>query len=245
MEKPKQTRERAPCEHCNTIHKAHKDSDDGCRLSKKQNPSTSCPTLSKNKKLKADKALDNLLEVDKLQDALFNAAINYDSDGSRTSSSFVGSAGSSDSDSSIGKTPTGKVLGKRVESDISLSSRESSASFHDSSSGVSELDDDVNPEMSDLSEESEAESEDTVEGDELEDPNWTPILLVGCDPGVFTKKTTHYPIFDTLIKAGPINIEPAACEPVDFFQLYFNTDIMADLVECTNAVWYHFLHRKI
>ena len=188
MEKTKVTRERVPCEHCNTVHNAHKDSEHGCRLTKKPKPSTSASTLAKKKKSKADQALDNLLEVDNLDDALFNAAVNYDSDGSRTSSSFIGSEGSSDSDSSVGKTPTGKALGREVETDISLSSQGSSASFHDSSSGVSELDDDENPEMSDLSEDSEAESEDTVEGGELEDPNWTPILLFPSDPGVFTKK---------------------------------------------------------
>ena len=185
------------------------------------------------------------MEKDDLDDALYNQAINYKAEGSNESSSFRGSDVSSDSDLSAGKSPSGITLGMDEDSNISLLSQGSSASFHDSSSGCSELDDDVNPDMSDLSEDSEAESEDTVEGDEVEEPNWSNLLLVGGPLGVFTEKNTNYPVFETLFKAGPINIEPATCEPVDFFHLYFNSDIMANLVECTNAVGDHFLLPKI
>ena len=245
MEKSKQTRERVPCEHCNTVHNAHKDSEHGCRLTKKPKLPKSKATLAKNTKSKADKALDNLLEVDNLGDALFNAAINYDSEGSRTSSDFIGSAGSSDSDSSVGKSKSGKALGREIESDISLSSQGSSVSFHDSSTGCSEFDDDENPEISDLSDESGEESDPEPYDNEDGDPNWSRIVLTAANSGVFRKKESNYPVFDTLIKAGPINLPPATSEPVDFFHLYFNTDIMADLVDCTNAVGSHFFATKL
>ena len=63
--------------------------------------------------------------------------------------------------------------------------------------------------------------------------------------GVFRRKESDFPHFKTLFETGPINIQPVTCEPVYVFHLYFNTDIMADFVECTNAVGEHIFATKL
>ena len=78
-----------------------------------------------------------------------------------------------------------------------------------------------------------------------DEPNWSKILLVGGSAVVFKEKESNYSHFDTLFMAGPINIHPVTCKPVDFIHHCFNTDIMAYSGECKNVVGEHFFASKL
>ena len=132
--KPPVSRERRTCAQCNTVHNKHKDAPNGCRLTKSVGPKISTSSTSSKKKSSnpvTDRESSSDSEESE-QGEVYNRALS--SDGSKSSSDFEPSKGSSDEDESeIDDHNRHNIILNHIDQ-LRIDGEDSSSSFHDSSS---------------------------------------------------------------------------------------------------------------
>jgi hypothetical protein len=111
---------------------------------------------------------------------------------------------------------------------------ESSASFHDDSSYLSSVDDDLMPDLYDSSDESDDESGSDPDSEEDGAEPWTEVDLFGPRAGKFVSEPPAFPKYTPREKPGPNHLHPATSFPIDFIHLYLNTQLMKEFVVYTN-----------
>jgi hypothetical protein len=225
---------RKPCIHCKKVHNYHKDSNHGCRntkIVKPKNSNDDFPELEAAPKISNQAKEAKSLVLDEEEHRRIMAF--WDAQ-DISSSEYFDSDENNAEDSSDEEEEINSSQNKVEEDDCSLSSKTSDDSFHDDSTFASSLEDDHQPDLYDGSSHSDADSDVDSSASEVDEEDWTDLVLEDVSRQKFGNVKYGLPKFNKEIPPGPRNIPPATSFPVDFFQLYFDLEIMQQLVEHTN-----------
>ena len=201
--------------------------------------------MSKQARTNEANTMANLSEKGELEESEDSPVEDLESESAHSSSNYSASKGSSDEESEDDVSLVDSNIEVPFEKDFDYNSDIPLEEFHDSSSCDSSDHEEFVPELSDQSDSSGEESDEDPINPNIVEDGWTEVDLDIPNPGVNLKNQSGYPVFDKGTPPGPINIPPATSFPCDYFHLYFNLEIMADLVSCTNSVAEHFFASKL
>jgi hypothetical protein len=235
-EKTKKPRVRKNCPHCNIVHNIHNDSDYGCHNAKKLTGQNLGPKISAAKTQKKRKAV-NLPSSDSSQSEQGEIFMPDASDSGGNESDVYDPKSDQDDEESSDEEKTNKanVIANFIDEEYQKGGT-SSDSFSDASSYESSVEDELRDMFDEESDQDVEESSEDPNSDEEEETTWTLEVLETIATGDFTSERTAFPRYKNPFASGPMNNPPATSFPVDYFQLYFDIELLEMFVKATNEV---------
>ena len=227
-------RQRKVCKHCGKLHNLHKDVPSGCRFSKIDKVQKSTSSLSsKMPKRTTSSTSDQSSESEESENGDDDPPGILD-DGSRSVSLYSPSKGSDDEEEPPPTSHNRLNIVNGYMNEDSEPVGKPTASFHDYSSYLSSVDDQLMPDLYDSSDESECNWGSSSDSEEDEEELWTVVDLVGPRTGKFASEPPAFPRYTPNNTPGPIYLPPCTSFSIDFLHLYFDIGIMKAFVENTN-----------